>query len=358
MLTTIGFSIIHMFFYRHHNYFWKETKQIILLIIGITFVSCLQILQTGQFTSLTVDNLLKILLPAIMAYGVLNTLSFKELQNCMVIIFISSVIGYLCELGFKHVSIDMIVNADYANSSSPFESSYFAGMSITLCFFYCYYRKNRLLTILSVLYVIATFKRLAIIFAILFFILPFFLNLDKKLPTWNRQVLKLFFLLVTYIYYWLLLPQTEEIFFNIFHDTQQHFTMGRNVFLDTLINSDYRAFGYGSTDIVLGFSLEMDLIQIALEMGPIILFLFINSFWNLTADNIYITFIILFEFANFLTSHSLNSNYKWGLTFIVIGMIVYMSKERDNFFEKSAGKQNIYTHSHLYSSLNALHKKG
>lgn len=184
---------------------------------------------------------------------------------------------------------------DYGTSSSPTESSIFAGMSIILCAFYCYYRNNMVLTCLSTIYAIATFKRLAIVFAIAFFVIPIFFDPNKKVPSYVRQMMKFVFLCGTGIYYLLLLPQSSRIFEELFHQSQDQYTMGRSSFLRTLLSANYQPYGYGSSTIVIGRSLEMDYLQIAIELTPIALFIFINIYWNILGNNLYLTFLCYFN---------------------------------------------------------------
>lgn len=336
MILTVACSLLHAVVHKRFNIFWKETKQLLIIVIVFALISGFEIITVGAYTSDVLDSLIKLALPVLLAYGVLNTLTYRQLQISMVIVLGFSIAGYVCELLFGGFSSASLSEMDYATSSSPTESSIFAGISIILCAFYCYYRNNTVLTVLSTIYAIATFKRLAIIFAIAFFVIPIFVDPNKKVPSYIRQIMKMVFLCGTGIYYLLLLPQSGRIFEELFHQSQDQYTMGRSSFLRTLLSTNYQSYGYGSSAIVIGRSLEMDYLQIAIELTPIALFIFINGYWNILGNNLYLIIFMLFQSFNFLTSHSLNSNYAWGIAFIFIGMVIYMPQYQMNHGCKTA----------------------
>lgn len=336
MILTVACSLLYAVVHKRFNIFWKETKQLLIIVIVFVLISGFEIITVGAYTSDVLDSLIKLALPVLLAYGVLNTLTYRQLQISMVIVLGFSIAGYVCELLFGGFSSASLSEMDYDTSSSPTESSIFAGISIVLCAFYCYYRNNTVLTVLSTIYAIATFKRLAIIFAIAFFVIPIFVDPNKKVPSYIRQIMKMVFLCGTGIYYLLLLPQSGRIFEELFHQSQDQYTMGRSSFLRTLLSTNYQSYGYGSSAIVIGRSLEMDYLQIAIELTPIALFIFINGYWNILGNNLYLTIFMLFQSFNFLTSHSLNSTYAWGIAFIFIGMVIYMPQYQMNHGCKTA----------------------
>ena len=330
MLLTIACSLLHILIYKKSNIFWKEAQLLLVVVIVFSLISAFEIIVTGVYASVVLDSLIKLALPIFFAYGVLNTLTYKQLQVSMAIVLCFSIVGYICELLFTGFTFADFSQMDYESSTSAAESSIFAGISITLCAFYCYYRNNKILTWLSVIYAVMTFKRLSIIFAIIFFVIPMFIDSNKRVPSYIRQIMKLFFLGGTGIYYLLLLPQSRRMFEILFHQSQDQFTMGRSAFLRELLSANYHSYGYGSSAAAIGRSIEMDYIQIAIELTPLALFIFINAYWNIVGDNLYLTLFMLFKSLNFLTSHSVNSNYSWAIAFIFIGMVLYMPRKNTN----------------------------
>ena len=330
MLATIACAALHMVLSESTFIFRKEFVQ--LLSVGIVFflISSVEIILTDSIGTSTVDDLIKLILPAVMAYCVLNTLNFEQLQRCMTVVFLSSITGYVCELSFSDISVEDILQSSFSSSSSSLESSIFAGISITLCFYYCYYRSNKMLTVLAVAYAIATFKRMAIIFAIVAFVAPMIVDVNKKISRYFVYFLSMTTLVVTGVYYWLLLPSSELLFKGLFGQSQMDLSMGRSAFLAKLMRNGFVPFGYGSSADVIGRTIEMDLIQIVIELTPLALLVFVCVYWNICCRNMYCIIVMLYEFSNFITSHSLNSNYKWGICFILIGMISYMPRNNSD----------------------------
>lgn len=331
MLATIACGLLHMVLTRSASIFRREFVQLFGVGAVFAFISAIEVIHTNSIGSTTTDDLLKLVLPVLMAYAVLNTLSFEQIQGCMVVVLLSSIVGYICELVVGGITLaDLTQSSTGAAStatSSPLESSIFAGISITLCFYYCYYRSNKLLTILSVVYAIATFKRVAMAFAIVALILPLLINVNKKVNKLWVWLLAALTLVLTGAYYLLLQPSRASLFETIFGQSQMDFTTGRSAFLTKLLRNGFTPFGFGSSTDVIGRPLEMDLIQIALELTPIALVVFVLAYWNICRENLYCIIIMIYEYSNFITSHSLNSNYKWGICFILIGMITYMPRD-------------------------------
>ena len=244
---------------------------------------------------------------------------------CGALVF--SFIGYILEIGIDKFNISNILSIDFLNSYSPFESHYSAGTSIAMCAFFMYYRKNKVLGLLSLIFAFLTFKRAAVLFAILLLILPRIINVNKELGRKYINVIKIIFIFLTLIYFWLLLPTSSDIFFDIFGETQSNFTMTRSDFLNTLLNMGFKSSGFGSITDVLGRGLEMDLISIFLETTIVGLIIFINGYWNCSGNTIYTVIYMFFQFSNLLTSHSLTNSFNWILAFLIIGCISYKKKE-------------------------------
>lgn len=221
---------------------------------------------------------------------------------------------------------------DFKSSYSPFESSFAAGASVAFCVFFTYYRKNRVITIFSLIFAILTFKRLAVLFAIFMFIVPYFIDVNKKVDNKYKNFIKVVFIILTVLYYQMLLPQNSNIFQSIFKESQDKFTMGRSSFLRDLLAKEYVCSGLGSTSEIIGKGLEMDLIRILLETSGLGLIIFIFGYWECAGKNIYTYLYMLFQFLNLLTSHSLGNPFNWILSLITIFCITY--KKQENFKNK------------------------
>lgn len=309
------------------RYYYKEFKNIFIVIYLMIFISLIYSLFSSNIPNVMFEEFFKLLLPIVYAYYVLNTLEFEKIYSAMVLILFLSIGGYILEIGIDTFTISNLRQISYANSYSPFESHYSAGISIVMCAFFMYYRNNWLYSILSFLFVLLTFKRLALIFAILLLILPKLINLNKIVSRKWSTLIKVIIIISTVIYYNLLSPRLGDVFQVIFKDNAELVTMGRSIYINKIINGGFISSGFGSTFMFIGKSIEMDLIKILLELSIIGLILFVWYFWDITRNHLYCIIYMSFVFINLLTSHSLTNVFSWILTYIIMGCISYKKEK-------------------------------
>ena len=327
MLASIIFCFIQLRKKENRTYiFKKELLSVLFVIISFLFITLLFTLKNGNFYQESISELIKIIIPIIYAFFILNVFSFKEIYYSMVGILLCSFLGYVLEIGTDNFTMSNILTMSFGTSYSPFESHLFSGASIALYAFFIYYRKNKFLVALSLLFVVCTFKRLSIVFAIFLLIIPYFININKKVNEKLRIWISIFFVVITIIYYFLLIPSSADFFYDIFGKTQREFTMSRSIFLERILNSNYSSSGIGSVTHFLGRSLEMDLIQIYFEVSIIGLIIFVWNYWKCAGNIVYTYIYMAFQFFNMLTSHSLDNSFNWVLVFLIIGCITYKDK--------------------------------
>lgn len=330
LLLGVGFCFWQIWFVRRCNFpeiksllFFREFKKVLSVILIFLFISLCFSLFNGELSNNTSVELVKLTIPIIYAFCILNTFQFKDIYNCMVFVLIFAILGYLLEIGIETFTLNNFQLISYEKSYSPFESHYSAGLAIALCTFFMYFREKPIFKYISLIFVILTFKRMSIIFAILFLILPKFLNVDRKIGKKSNFILKFLILCSVYMYYWLLQPSFSYWFEKLFNKDVDYVTMGRSSYLDSIINNGFTSFGFGSSTEFLGRSIEMDLIKILLELSIIGLIFFIYHYWDISGRHIYCTLYMLFIFCNLLTSHSLTNSFGWILIYITIGTILY-----------------------------------
>ena len=304
--------------------FGNEMKRMLFLVISFFVISLLFAIIEQNITINTFTILIKMILGIFFAFIILNTLDIDEIYNAMKIILIFAIIGYIIEIGIENFNIENIALINYAKSYSPFESSYFAGIALSTCAFFSYFRKEKKWLILSILFTICTFKRLSILFAIVLLFLPWFINIDGKIDKKYIVLISVLFVFFTIGYYWILQENNENLFYDIFNETQTQFTMTRSDRLHELINENFQSYGLGSAANELGLELiEMDLIEIYMELTIVGLILFCLTYWSMTSGQIYCCIFMAYQFLNFLTSHSIGGNFSWTINFIIIGSILY-----------------------------------
>ncbi|MBM6868103.1 hypothetical protein [Collinsella tanakaei] len=317
---VIFFGLGYMIKNRRFDNFWNEFKQLFALFAAIAFFTCVLIIYRRNYAAWQIRDLLNLFTPMIFAYVVLNTLDSGDIVKGMRIALYFSICGYVIQLILKGTTIQEIISAsDYSKSLSPLESNDFAALSIMLCFFFCYIRDNKIDTIASFLFAIATFKRLAMIFALLAFVLPKIINTRKAIPRGYRFLLVIVLTLITIIYLYLLLPFSPDV--QIFGYNLKYLSMGRAHFLTELFINNYKSFGYGSVEATLGHSLEMYLIRLCLELSPIAVIVFITCMMNIAWTNIYCVILIIFQLINLITADSISAIFAWEVMYILLGLV-------------------------------------
>lgn len=326
ILITIAIIYCVFQFKKGKKIFKKEFYSVFITILILFTISMVSVLLNGKFYSSILENCFKMILPIIYVFCFINVMDEKSVYKCMCGALIFSIIGYIIEIGVSNFSLANLSLIDFSTSSSPFESSFASGASIAFCAFFCYYRKNKFFLILSFLFAFFTFKRLSVIYAIFLILFPYIMNPNKEFKTRTKIICIILFVVGTLIYMNLLMPENSHLFYKIFGETQDSYTMGRSGFLRTLIYRDYHWSGLGTTTDFLGKGLEMDLIRIYLETTIIGLVVFVAGYWNCSGNNRYTYFLMLFQFLNLLTSHSLSNSFNWILTLLTIASITYLNK--------------------------------
>lgn len=319
---VIFFGVCYMARHKVNGIFWRELKQLLGVVLCFIMVTACLIIYRDEFASWQIRDMLNLLTPMLFAYVSLNVMTFEQLYKGMQIALVSSFIGYITQLALRGVTFQDIFQSSFSESQSPLESNDFSAIAIMLCFFFCYYRSNRWMTVLSVVYAIATFKRMAIIFALVAFFLPIIINRDKELPKWSSGVAKLAFFVAAMGYLYFIWPTSTALQHAMNVDVGE-MTMGRSGFLASLLNHEYQSFGFGSVESTLGHSLEMAFPRITLELSPLGTLLFINNYWNVTGRHLYCALLMTFQFANLITADSISAMFAWEVCFILIGMIHY-----------------------------------
>ncbi len=320
---AIIFGILQLKYKKEKRIYSKELLNVIVVVATIVTISLIMIVISGKFYSSFIEKTIKLILPIVYVYLLLNIMDFKDIYKCMCGALILSFAGYILEIGIDKFNINNILKIDFIHSYSPFESNFSAGTSIAMCAFFMYYRDNKVFKYLSLIFAILTFKRMAVIFALLLLFLPRFIDVNKDLKRKYKNTIKVVFILLTLIYLWLLEPQASSLFQKIFGESQSSMTMGRSDFLQKLLNMNFLSSGFGSIANILGKGLEMDLISIYLETTIIGLVVFVNGYWNCAGNKVYTFVYMMFQFLNLLTSHSLSNSFNWILAFLIIGCISY-----------------------------------
>lgn len=321
--------------------FVKEFKKLMFVALLFTFVSLVLQLYMGRFTTSVYIELIKFTMPILLAYCILNVLDENSVYRCMVGVLIVSLVGYLVDMRSQGGSIAAFLQADFVNFTSETESSGFAEIALMLTLYFAYFRKSRIALLCSVTFAVLAFKRLAMLIALLALVVSVFapMLMHVRIPKRVVGVMKVATLLLTSLWFWLLLPDQESLFVELLGRTPFEFTMGRSTSLRYLLSTGFQSYGFGSANdtinAVFGVPFEMDLIKIGFELTPVVLLVFVWLFWDLAGNSFWGVFIIGYYMINMITSDSLASNFSFTLAYIVVGLV-----------NRAGTKTPVFTSSH------------
>lgn len=323
----IAFSVVcvklktHMFQY--------ELKNVLWVIVSFAVITAIKTGIYGGFTNRSLYELFFLALPILYAYCLINTVPFKVMDRFMFFTLVISFVGYLLSLrmGFSAI-ISALSTLSFSGSFSLLESHSFSGISIALALYYLYFRKNKVGMILSVLFVIMTFKRLAVLTVIVLFFLPKLLDEDKAVNKKLLNVTKIAIAVLGVAYFAAFIPSNIGFVENLFHIDLKQFTMGRTYrFLYAYNGIGFRNGGLGSVYTYLiskyGIGIEMDIAKLMFEVTPLGVLILINNFFNTSRQSVYCFLIMIYLFINMITSHCLASVFTWLIVYITFGMIMY-----------------------------------
>ena len=192
------------------------------------------------------------------------------------------------------------------------ESNVFSEIFLQLFLFFNYYRyidkKKEFGTptkevILAGIFTLMSGKRLAMLMVIIMPIINFIikkiqlkLTIEKKHLKPITIILVVLFTIATIIYLNML---QHKIFVNF---DIYNFSTGRDYILSLWEKHNYISYGYGSSMLLIGRYLELDLIQIYLELNLFCLVLFIYIFMKMSNKTLYGLLIMSYRMLNLLTA--------------------------------------------------------
>lgn len=307
-----------------------DTKRLLTVPVVFMVITFIKGIYVHTFSQRTLIEFLLMIIPIIYSYCLINTLSAKQLEKGMMATLIISFIGYWYNLGMNpNMIVKSLLMSDFATSNSALESSQFAGISISLCLYYLYYRKNKIGVILSFLFVLFTFKRLAILVALIMVFLPKVFDVTKAVGRKTFWIIVLGFFISSIAYFWVMIPQNGLAVQSATNINLNDFTMGRFWRFSLIYNNpNYVNYGLGSTYTYLmktrGFALEMDICRLIFEVSVVGVAIFIYQYFSVVKKNWYCTFLMIYLFFNMITSHCLASMFSWLIVYMTIGSIQYL----------------------------------
>lgn len=312
---------------RRKRVFCREFRDLMVIVTVFTIASVFMQLLSDKFSTNVTIELVKLAMPIVLAYSMLNILSESELYRCMVAVLIVCLAGYIVELRTQGISISSVFSASLDEGNSSTESSGFSDIALMLTFYFAFFGGKKLPLIVSAAFTVLAFKRLAMLVAVIVLVIGLFRPGLERVRVRRGAItfLKVATLALTALWVWMLLPEQQSLFVSFFGRTPLDFTMGRSESLRYLWLSNFQSYGYGSANetinALFGVPFEMDLAKIAFELTPLATVLFVWLFWNVAGMSLWGVLIVGYYMLNMITSDSLTSNFAFTIAYMVIGAI-------------------------------------
>ena len=308
--------------------FLRELCNILLTVAMFLIVSLFLILLRDGDLGLCLDYTIRYSMSVLYAFVLLNTLDFDDVYRLMTYALAVSVFGFFLETGNALLNWSLYSKMSFSGSYSPFESHYFAAPSINCCAFFLYYRKNKLLSVISFIFVLLTFKRPQIIAAVIFLVMPLFVDPNKKIKKSTHTVMCVATVLCTILWYYFMMPECEWIIEAITGQSTEAFTSGRSSLLRDVVSSSYKMAGLGSSSVVIGRTIEMDLVMFMLEMSLPVMAIFVFCFASLSGRRIYAVAVMAYRLFSAMTGSGLYNITGMLLLYLFFGSVNYLQPDK------------------------------
>lgn len=308
-----------------------SNKLLLTILVGLFFLIISKVKADSVGYTLDIRTFVQIFLivcPSLMAYSIVNNFSIREIINIMKVTTIITIFGYFMESSHSisnFLNISNLSPFKLFSNGSILESSMCSEVFVQLfCFFFYFKDLNfeneekkslEFFSKLTFFFAVMSFKRLAVVFCIL---LPFickFINLKGRNYKKRYIITSIIFCVLTVLYSEFM---KGELFTNIDVYT---FSTGRDYILSLWKSYNYFSYGYGTSMLVIGRYLEMDLVQIYMEIGLVSVFVISFVYFKIVNRSNYSYLIMLYSFFNLLTASSFPLPVSWIILFITVGVI-------------------------------------
>lgn len=366
-------NILNLILHKKNSIYGKNLLLVIPLGILFFEVSLLRAKEAHHAILFrTYVQISLIVLPALYAMLLMNLLEMSSLIKLMQFTLICTVIVYLMEPGHDIVDLFNVknwMNISIVHINSFTESSICSEIFFNLFAFFNFYRNakgdeirqrsTRTCYKVSLIFTILSFKRLAMFSVICIILLNKIIDWRGQISKYLVPFLSIFFTIATVLY-------TEFMKGDLFPGFDVYnFTTGRDYILSLWKQVDYTSYGYGSSMILIGRYLEMDLVQIFMELNIIALFAFAFVFFKIAGTNVYSIMIMTYAFLNMLTASSLPGSLSWVIAFVTISSVssdkckgeeVYISEQKlhkhkkELFSKRKGSEKNVQASISYYSA--------
>lgn len=344
ILLPIAVGIIP-FYQSIHNHtnlkYISELHTGIFLFISFILISIFKAQQVGISSNLFWGEAIRLIVPFIYTFLFLNFLSLYDIEVFMKLSLIATLVAFVFTTDFSNITLNNILAISFSNSYSPFENSEVSFLSFALSAFFIYYKnKFPMWTILSMIMVVLTFKRVYVLGILILFIASINFFKRIKVRKWVLYVSSAIWILLVKFYMFLLDPSNYNLGLEKYHIDVVNFSMNRAYRVWYLIQHNYLSSGLTSTTKFLqtnlffnGTTLELDLIKILMELGIIGIIIFVICYYRLVRKSFYAYLLISIMFLQFLMASGVNGYLEMSVILITVALSNYENPYIDNDLE-------------------------
>lgn len=352
LLMCIMYSAYDYYKKSNRKSYMKKEYQGLLIFVGIIiFYSLIRSIISSKFSFRTIQEVIFLVSPMIYGYFVINTWSKHDIDKALKKGLIISFVCYIISLGMSLQEIYIaLVNANFGTSYSELESFTYCGLALGFCLYFCYYNNNKLYTILSVLFVVMTFKRLFMVIAVVLLIISQFKFRENRINKSVFRIVVASLFIFAIVYFIIMQPQMVPVIKDKYGVDIAQITMRRSDRMRWLVNSDFKSYGFGSTTeymyrLFIG-ALEMETSKIIIELGYLPVLAFLYFYMKFAKSNVYVFVYMFLMMLNMVVSSGLTGTFSWCIVFISISMISIYPKEtrrKEKLYERDKESKHYST---------------
>lgn len=342
-MSILFFGLAFFNIKKRYKFGNKIMYGMLFLVFLIMIISFFQAFKMQVIPIYTMKSIYFFVSPIILSYFIINVLEGNILDKGMKIAFILIAIQYIYSRWNIFLTFSSFLEINFFDSFSPFESSTYAGYFYGFMIYFLLCSKSKKFGIMAFIFNFLVFKRINIIFSVFFLALFWKKEEIRKInvPKIVLNVLVCLFSIIPIIEYNIITSQ-EKLYklalYLGFTDTKG-LVMGRDYFINSIVNSGFKSSGFGSTGILLEQILgkkgiEMDAIQIYLELGILGCFLFAFFLWKSIPNNVSAILVMFLFYINICTAYQITESYTVFFTFLVL-FIIEKEYREEQISEKS-----------------------
>lgn len=308
------------------------TLKYTMLVVVVFAVISVCAMPFNGFHLLMWKDLFYLALPGIYCFIIINIDDSDNFDFYMNVIFAGFVTNFILIATPSSFTLANFQSMSFADSYSPWESG-LADM-YGICFFYFYTRKKPKRAIVSFILSFLSFKRLNVIYMLLYLVIEPFLK-NKPVPKWLEWTAKIG-LIISPLFIYAATSDSFATWFEMqFGMNLNSFTMGRFNQINMISDLNENMNGLGMTHYMLEkydfdiHRLHCDILRILIETTVVGLAVFVNSYINIARRNQKSFSLMLFFLIVMVSSTCMENVLYWAMIFLCFESLERVERRKE-----------------------------